>query len=72
MKRIKITFRTYDRMRDGYIGLCIACGAERDCCEPDAVEYDCVECGKKQVYGIEELLLLDKIEVVESVLKDNK
>jgi len=39
-------------------GFCIKCGAERDCCEPDAREYECDECKKKSVYGAEELVLM--------------
>lgn len=40
------------------IGFCIKCGAERDCCEPDAREYHCEECGENKVYGAEELLIM--------------
>jgi len=39
------------------IGICVACGAERDECEPDARQYECYECGRKTVYGASELLL---------------
>jgi hypothetical protein len=38
-------------------GFCVACGADHNECEPDARKYECDECGKKQVYGAEELLL---------------
>lgn len=39
-------------------GLCTACGAEVDGCEPDARGYDCEACGEAgTVYGAEELLL---------------
>ena len=37
-------------------GLCIACGAERGQCEPDAQEYECEECEQNTVYGAQELL----------------
>lgn len=37
-------------------GFCIACGSEADGCEPDAREYECETCGKRKVYGAEELL----------------
>jgi len=40
-------------------GYCIECGAERECCEPDAREYECEECGSRSVYGAEELLLMN-------------
>lgn len=39
-------------------GFCTNCGAERECCEPDAREYDCEECGENKVYGAEELLMM--------------
>jgi hypothetical protein len=38
-------------------GFCIACGAEQDGCEPDARKYVCEACGKREVYGAEEILL---------------
>jgi len=52
---------TYERvediiMNDEYIGLCTACGAERECCEPDAHHYTCDECGEMAVFGAEELI----------------
>lgn len=40
-----------------YIGFCVACGAERGGCEPDARQYECYECGENTVYGAEELLM---------------
>ena len=40
------------------IGFCIDCGAEHDCCEPDAERYHCNTCGANQVYGAEQLLLM--------------
>jgi|32_taG_2_1085360.scaffolds.fasta_scaffold29620_3 hypothetical protein len=43
---------------ESYTGFCIECGAERDCCEPDAREYQCEDCGKNKVYGAEELLIM--------------
>lgn len=38
-------------------GFCIACGAEADGCEPDARGYECEECGARQVYGADEILM---------------
>jgi hypothetical protein len=43
---------------DNYIGFCRACGAEHDGCEPDARSYKCNECGKCEVFGAEELLMM--------------
>ena len=39
-------------------GFCISCGAERDCCEPDARGYPCDDCGKDEVYGAEECAVM--------------
>jgi hypothetical protein len=44
------------------IGFCTACGAERDCCEPDAREYECEECGALKVHGAEELVMMGLVE----------
>lgn len=38
-------------------GFCVECGEEQDGCEPDARQYECENCGKRAVYGAEELLL---------------
>jgi hypothetical protein len=39
-------------------GVCIACGEDRDGCEPDARGYECYACGERAVYGAEELLII--------------
>lgn len=39
-------------------GFCLNCGEEQGGCEPDAREYRCEHCGKHQVYGAEEILLM--------------
>ena len=38
-------------------GICVACGQDADGCEPDARNYKCECCGKRQVFGAEELML---------------
>ena len=40
-----------------YIGICVYCGEEQDGVEPDARKYECESCGKRGVYGAEELLM---------------
>lgn len=42
--------------RDSYIGLCAACGEERDMCEPDARAYPCESCHERAVFGAESYL----------------
>ena len=45
-------------MADTCLGFCVACGAEKGGCEPDAREYCCDDCGAMAVYGAEELLIM--------------
>jgi hypothetical protein len=47
-------------------GGCIACGALRDCCEPDARRYECDQCGKRAVFGTDELALMGYIETADT------
>lgn len=44
--------------QDDNIGFCRACGEEAYNVEPDAHGYECESCGKHQVYGAEELLMM--------------
>ena len=39
-------------------GFCRACGAERDGTEPDACNYECDECGRNEVFGASELMMM--------------
>lgn len=39
-------------------GFCVACGAERGECEPDAEGYPCEECGENAVCGAEQLFMV--------------
>jgi len=45
-------------MCDLSYGLCISCGSERECTEPDAEGYDCPGCGENSVVGAEQLLFV--------------
>lgn len=38
-------------------GICLACGEDADGCEPDAERYECECCGKRAVYGAEQIIL---------------
>ena len=58
-------FITIDRVADGVErrlidnpGFCIACGDDAEGVKPDARRYKCEHCGKKAVYGAEELFLM--------------
>ena len=62
--RFEMTLGEYQALVDDYEGLCIACGAARGCCEPDARKYECTDgCGQFRVYGAEELMMLDRIKL---------
>lgn len=37
-------------------GICLACGADADGCEPDARKYECDLCGEAAVFGAEEVM----------------
>ena len=55
---MRFTLEQLEDARECYVGFCIACGAERDTCEPDACEYECEECGANKVYGAEEIAIM--------------
>lgn len=44
--------------RDDGTGFCVACGEEAYGVEPDAERYECESCGKRAVYGAEQLLFM--------------
>ena len=43
-------------------GICLVCGEEADGVEPDARNYRCGACGKRAVFGLEEALVLGRID----------
>jgi hypothetical protein len=62
---IEITLDEYNDHLENNNGICLSCG-EFTCggCEPDARRYHCDECGKDDVYGLEEAILMGDIFVV--------
>lgn len=52
-----LSIEDYYMMEDSFEGVCKNCGAIRDCCEPDAVDYPCDECGENAVVGVDIALL---------------
>lgn len=54
----RFTLAEIEEADDMQCGFCLACGAMRDCCEPDARKYPCEECGKRLVYGAQEIGLM--------------
>jgi hypothetical protein len=51
----------YSSLSNDYAGLCIFCGEEHSGKEPDARKDECESCGKKGVYGMEELIVMGLI-----------
>ena len=58
----KFTLEQIEEAMEENVGFCIVCGAERECCEPDARKYQCEDCGELAVYGAEELVIMDLVE----------
>jgi hypothetical protein len=52
-----------EQMMNDYEGLCLACGEQSSCVEPDAENYECEVCGESMVYGAEQLVIMGKITV---------
>ena len=52
------TLEQIEEASDNMVGFCTACGTERECCEPDARNYQCDECGENEVFGAEELVMM--------------
>lgn len=58
----RFTLEQIEEAMGHYAGFCLACGAERGGCEPDACEYECEECGEAQVYGAGEILIMGLVD----------
>jgi hypothetical protein len=55
---------TQEEIMEGVNGGCLACGEIKyGMVEPDAEKYECEECGENEVYGLEQLLLMGKLEI---------
>lgn len=55
---LTFTLEQFHEMDGEQSGACVICGAVRDCCEPDARNYSCYECGRAMVFGAQELLIM--------------
>lgn len=61
--KIRVSEDEYSERTDGSEGVCLACGAWRGECEPDAEDYPCEACGEASVYGAEQALLIGALEI---------
>lgn len=57
----KFKIKALVAVAENYGGLCRACGAEHGQIEPDARNYVCEQCGMKQVFGAQELILMGAV-----------
>ena len=62
---LNITESDYEEMCDSDTGVCLACCESCDCCEPDTHDRECPKCGKKKVFGMEELAVQSLLNFIE-------
>ena len=60
-----MTGEEYRFGQEDYQGLCIVCGEEHYGVEPDAERYGCTSCKEHAVFGIEQLLLIGRLQIEE-------
>jgi hypothetical protein len=49
---------------ESFEGICTECGATQGGCEPDARHYKCEACGALSVFGMEQAVLENLVEIV--------
>ncbi len=59
---LTFTLEDIEQAESDMSGFCVKCGAERPNTEPDARKYPCEDCGKRAVYGAQELVLMGLVE----------
>ncbi len=59
----KFSVSEEEMFADNNEGICLACGERQGGCEPDAQNIQCESCGEPQVCGIEEAVLMGKVDV---------
>ncbi len=50
---------------EAYEGFCVVCGETASGVEPDAREYICECCGQPGVFGLEELMMMGDVELID-------
>lgn len=65
MNKITMTEFLYREFQNDHAGVCVKCNAVNFEVEPDACGYECEDCGKFAVYGIEQLMVCGKIDLTE-------
>lgn len=54
-----------DDYEEDHAGICLSCGEIASGCEPDARNYVCESCGAHEVFGMEEALLMGRINLID-------
>jgi hypothetical protein len=63
---------TMDQVEDGTNGGCINCGEVTEGgVEPDARNYKCESCEQNQVFGLEELAIMNELELIDDSDEDS-
>lgn len=56
---------TFREMSEDNGGFCLACKEEAWGVEPDARNYECECCGENQVFGLEEILMMGLVTLID-------
>jgi len=62
MSEVRFTLEDIEYAMEDYVGFCTKCGSDKECCEPDAREVRCDECGEFAVFGAPELLFMGLVD----------
>lgn len=54
---------TEAEVNDGTEGACLACGERAYGVGPDVEKYVCQHCGERAVYGLQQLLLMGRLDI---------
>jgi hypothetical protein len=66
MPAIKMSMEEFQTGNEECNGICLACHEiQYGGCEPDARRYKCESCGARKVYGLEEALLMGRLDIEE-------
>jgi len=64
MAKEKVYEVSEDEYHEGCNGICLSCGQiQYGGIEPDARGYECDDCGDFHVYGLEEALMMGRVQV---------
>ena len=62
---IKMSGSEYIERSENNEGICLACLEEAYGVEPDARNYTCEACGWNEVFGLDELMIMGKIDILQ-------